>query len=94
MLGGIFFSALGPVLSDVVGLKDFSDALSIIWVAISPIVLLGLPITFALNEYSQNILHRTGTDVYQIGIGLAGAANVVAAIALIAAKRFQRRDKD
>ena len=63
-LSGIYFSALGPVLSEVVGLKDFSDALSII-------TLSSTAIAFQLNEYSQNVLGRTGPAIYHIGIGVA-----------------------
>jgi len=71
VLSGIYFSALGPVLSEVVGLKDFSDALSIIWLVTVPITLSSTAIAFALNEYSQNVLGRTGPAIYHIGIGVA-----------------------
>lgn len=94
MASGIFFSAIGPLLSEIVGLKYFSDGLAIIWMITGPIVLGAVPIAFALNNYSQNVLHRTGVDIFQIGIAVAGGANVVAAIALFAAKKFQRTDKD
>lgn len=94
VLSGIFFSALGPVLSEVVGLKDFSDSLSIIWIITAPITLVATPIAFALNEYSQNTLGRTGPEVYQISIGVAGGANIIAAMSLFVVKWFQRKDKD
>jgi hypothetical protein len=93
-LSGIFFSALGPLLSEVVGLKDFSDSLAIIWIITAPVTLVAVPIAFALNTYSVEVLHRTGADIFQISIALAGGANVLAAIFLFAVKRFQRKDKD
>ena len=93
-LSGIYFSALGPVLSEVVGLKDFSDALSIIWLVTVPITLSSTAIAFALNEYSQNVLRRTGPAIYHIGIGVAGGANVLGAASLFVVKWFQRKDKD
>jgi len=93
-LSGIFFSALGPLLSEVVGLKDFSDSLAIIWITTAPVTLVAVPIAFALNTYSVEVLGRTGADIFQISIALAGAVNVVAALCLIVVKRFQRKDKD
>ncbi|KIM26023.1 hypothetical protein M408DRAFT_330808 [Serendipita vermifera MAFF 305830] len=94
VLSGIFFSALGPLLSEVVGLKDFSDSLAIIWIVTAPITLVAVPMAFALNTYSTEVLGRTGADIFQISIALAGGANVVAAICLFMVKRFQRKDKD
>jgi hypothetical protein len=91
---GIFFSALGPVLSEVVPLSDFSDALSIIWLVCAPITLVCTPIAFALDEYSNSILGMTGSDMFQITIGTAAAANIAAAIALFVVKRFQRKEQD
>jgi hypothetical protein len=94
VFNGIFFSALGPLLSEVVGLKDFSDSLSIIWLVTAPITLAAVPIAFALNEYSQHVLGRTGPAIYHIGIGVAGGAKVVAAASLFVVKWFQRKDQD
>lgn len=82
------------MLSEVVGLKDFSDSLSIIWIIAAPITLVATPIAFALNEYSQHTLGRTGPEVYQIGIAVAGGANIIAAMFLFVVKWFQRKDKD
>jgi hypothetical protein len=94
VVSGIFFSALGPVLSEVVGLKDFADSLSIIWLVTAPITLTGAPIAFALNQYSQSVLGRTGPEIFQIGIGVAGGANIIAAASLFTVKWFQRKDQD
>ena len=92
IFSGIFFSALGPVLSEVVSLADFSDALSIIWIVCAPITLVCTPIAFALDEYSESVLGRSGAEAFQIAIGTAGGANVVAALALFAVKRYQRKE--
>jgi hypothetical protein len=94
IFSGIFFSALGPVLSEVVPLSDFSDALSIIWLVCAPITLVCTPIAFALNEYSKSTLGMTGSDMFRITIGTAGGANIAAAIALFAVKKFQRKEQD
>jgi MFS family permease len=94
IFSGIFFSALGPLLSEVVPLSDFSDALSIIWLVSAPITLASAPIAFALDEYSKSGLGRTGPEIFQIAIGTAGGANIVAAIALFVVKRFQRKEQD
>jgi hypothetical protein len=94
IFSGIFFSALGPVLSEVIPLSDFSDALSIIWLVCAPITLVCTPIAFALNEYSKSTLGMTGSDMFQIAIGTTGGANIAAAIALFAVKRFQRKEQD
>lgn len=89
---GIFFSALGPVLSEVVGLKELSDALAIIWLFAAPATLFSLPIAFALDEYSAGVLGKVGPAVYQISIGLAGASSIFSALALYCAKRYEKRD--
>ena len=94
VFSGIFFSALGPLLSEVVPLSDFSDALSIIWLVCAPTTLVCIPIAFALDEYSQDVLNRTGSEIFQIAIGTAGGANIAAAMALFVAKRFQRKEQD
>jgi hypothetical protein len=91
---GIFFSALGPILSEVVPLSDFSDALSIIWLVCAPITLVCTPVAFALDDYSRSTLGMTGSDVFLITIGTAGGANIAAAFALFAVKRFQRKEQD
>jgi hypothetical protein len=94
ILSGIFYSALAPVLSEVVPLSDFSDALSIIWIVCAPITLVCTPIAFTLDEYSKSGLGRTGTDVFKIAIGTAGGTSIAAAIALFVVKRFQRKEQD
>jgi hypothetical protein len=94
ILSGIFFSALGPLLSEVIPLSDFSDALSIIWLVCVPITLVCTPIAFSLNEYSKIGLGRTGTEIFKITIGTAGGTNIAAAIALFVVKRFQRKEQD
>jgi len=94
IFSGIFFSALGPLLSEVVPLSDFSDSLSIVWLVCAPITLVSAPIAFALDDYSKSSLGRTGSDIFQIAIGTAGGANIAAAIALFVVKRFQRKEQD
>ncbi|KAG8818718.1 hypothetical protein FRC19_010368 [Serendipita sp. 401] len=94
ILSGIFFSALGPLISEVVPLADFSDALAIIWLVVAPITNFAAPMAFALNAYSKDVLHREGATIYQISIALAGGANVVAAIALMMVKKYQRKTQD
>ncbi|KAG8816017.1 hypothetical protein FRC17_000499 [Serendipita sp. 399] len=94
ILSGIFFSALGPLISEVVPLADFSDSLAIVWLVVAPITTFAAPMAFALNAYSKDVLHRDGAKVYQIGIALAGAVNVVAALALIMVKKYQRKTQD
>ncbi|CAG8617539.1 2088_t:CDS:2 [Acaulospora colombiana] len=69
-------------------------ALGLVLDFFAPITLVAAPSAFALDNYSQEVLHRTGVDVFKIGIGLAGGANIVAAIALFAAKKFERKDRD
>ncbi|KIM30808.1 hypothetical protein M408DRAFT_270914 [Serendipita vermifera MAFF 305830] len=91
---GIFYSALGPLLSEVVSISQFSDALSIIWLIKAPITLVCMPIAFGLDQYSQNVLGRSGPEIFQISIGAAGAANVIAALALFIVGRYERTEQD
>ncbi|KIM30809.1 hypothetical protein M408DRAFT_327779, partial [Serendipita vermifera MAFF 305830] len=93
IFSGIFYSALGPLLSEVVAISQFSDALSIIWLLSAPITLVSMPIAFGLDQYSQNVLGKSGPEIFQIAIGAAGGANVIAALALFLVGRYERKEQ-
>ncbi|CAG7846083.1 Probable transporter MCH2 [Serendipita indica DSM 11827] len=98
ILSGIFFSALGPLLSEVVPLQVFSDSLSLIWLVTAPISLVAPAIAFALIGYSSahqpEGMQQHNPGVYHVTIGVAGGANVLAGLVLLGARRYQRKEQD
>jgi MFS family permease len=87
-IGGIFWSACGPVTAEVVGLLDMGSAMVILWVSVAPVSLFAETIAISLVDYSTHQLNRTGADAFRISIGIAGGSFVLSSLFLLGAKRY------
>ncbi|KAI9850045.1 MAG: hypothetical protein M1838_006160 [Thelocarpon superellum] len=71
---GVFWAAVGPVVSEVLELKDLSSGLSIVWLAIV------LPTTFA-EPFALELRQVTGGNFFSVKI-FAGCMYVCAAVCM------------
>ena len=90
-LAGIFWISSTVLLTEMVGIRDLSSAISMLWLSIVAPATVSEPIAIALRDYSINTLGRTGPHAYDISIGFAGAFFIVAGMTLYWAKIYKQK---
>lgn len=89
-LGGIFWISNAVLLTEMVGIRDLSSAVSMLWLAIVIPATVCEPIAILLREQSIS-QGKTGAATYQGAIGFAGAFFVAAGLALLGAKFYKQK---
>lgn len=62
MTGGTIWSAATPAAAKIMSVKGWASALSLFWLSLVVVAVVGQPIAIALMDYSVNHYERTGAD--------------------------------
>ena len=92
-LSGIFWQACNTLLVEIIGIRDQTSGISMLWLSIVPSATVAEPIAILLIDYSKDHLGRTGPRAFEISIGFAGASFIVSGLALFGAKFYKQKSR-
>ena len=92
-LSGIYWMSSNVLVTEIIGIRDLSSGLSMLWLSIAAPATVAEPIAILFVNYSRSHLGRTGPRAFDITIGFAGAVFILSGLALFPAKFYKQKNR-